>query len=65
MAATIGTDDLDLYASPQPRLLRAISGIDPVASGTHVLLEAHGVQSTQRLAVGDLGGTLWIALWGT
>lgn len=61
MAATIGPDDLDIYESPRPSLLREISGLDPVENGSHVLLEA--VRSTQRLAAGDVGGTLWLALW--
>lgn len=63
MAATIGADDLDITESPRPDVLYAISGIDPVEKGTHVLLEPHGVQSTHRLAGGDPGGTLQLALW--
>jgi hypothetical protein len=61
--ATIGANDVDFFASPLPRLLRAVSGIEPVEKGTHVLLDAHGVRSTQRLAAGDRGGTRWVALW--
>lgn len=63
MAATIGADDLDITTSPRPDVLHAISGIDPVEKGTHVLLEHQGMQSTHRLAAGDPGGTLWLALW--
>lgn len=37
-AATIGADDLDITASPRPDVLRAISGLDPVEKGSHVLL---------------------------
>jgi hypothetical protein len=61
MAATIGPDDIDIYDSPRPALLREISGLEPVRKGSHVLLG--GVQSTQRLALGDVGGSIWIALW--
>ena len=65
MAATIGPGDLDIYESPRPSLLREISGLLPVEKGSHVLLE--GVRSTQRLAVGDVGGdvggAIWLALW--
>jgi hypothetical protein len=63
VATTIGADDVGLFASPQRDLLRAISGIDPVEKGTHVLLEPHGVRSSHRLAAGDVGGALWVALW--
>lgn len=63
VATTIGADDIGLFASPQRELLRAISGIDPVEKGTHVLLEPHGVRSSHRLAAGDVGGALWVALW--
>ena len=63
MAAAIGADDLDITESPRPDLLYAISGIEPVEKDTHVLLEPHGVQSTHRLAAGDPGGTLHLALW--
>lgn len=61
MAATIGPDDLAIYESPRPSLLREISGLPPAEKGSHVLLE--GVRSTQRLAAGDVGGTAWLALW--
>src|SRR5436305_13366287 len=61
MAATIGPDDLDIHERPQPRLLRQISGLRPVEKGTHVWLE--GVRSAQRLALGEVGSTVWLALW--
>jgi hypothetical protein len=63
VAATIGTDDTVLYASPLPDLLRETSGVEPVEGGTHVILESFGVQSTQRLAIGDIGGKVIAALW--
>jgi hypothetical protein len=62
MAAQIGADDVD-FATPRPGLLREISGIEPEPLGVHVLLAGHGVRSTQRLALGDVGGGLVAALW--
>ena len=61
--ATIGTGDIALYESPLPKLLRETSGVEPVDAGTHVILEKHGVQSAQRLAIADLGGSVIAALW--
>lgn len=63
MSATIGTRDIDLYASPLPDLLRETTRIAPVETGTHVLLEDHGVRSMQRLAMADIGGMVVVALW--
>jgi hypothetical protein len=62
MAAQIGADDLDFTATDPP-LLRDVSGIDPEPTGKHVLLGQIGVRSTQRLAIGDRGGTTVAALW--
>jgi hypothetical protein len=62
MAARIGADDLDVSGT-HARLLRQISAIDPVPAETHVMLDAHGVRSTQRLAVVTSGGKLVAALW--
>jgi len=39
MSAMIGPDDLSIYESPQPDLLRQITGLRPVEKGSHVLLE--------------------------
>src|SRR5262245_7485843 len=61
MGATVGPDDLDIYECPRPSLLREISGLNTVEKGSHVLME--GVRLTQRMAVGDVGGTVWLALW--
>lgn len=61
MAATIGPNDLDIYESPRPSLLREITGLPPVVKGTHVMLE--GAHSLQRLAVGEVGGNVWLAMW--
>jgi hypothetical protein len=64
MTARIGADDVAFFESPHPTLLREISGIEPEPSGVHVLLDKHaGVQSTQRLALGDAGGGIVVALW--
>lgn len=63
MTARIGADDSGFFESPRPQLLREISGIQPEPSGVHVLLYDHGVQSTQRLALGDVGGGIVVALW--
>lgn len=64
MTARIGADDTGFFEFPRPRLLREISGIEPEPSGIHVLLDEHaGVRSTQRLALGDVGGGIVVALW--
>jgi hypothetical protein len=64
MAARIGADDLVFFETPRPDLLREVSGIEPEAPGTHVLLDgdAH-VRSTQRLALADFGGGVVVGLW--
>lgn len=64
MSARIGADDVSWFDSPHPDLLREITGIEPEPAGVHVLLDKHlGVQSTQRLAIGDVGGNVIVALW--
>ena len=63
MAATIGPNDVDLYESPLPDLLHRATGIAPVEAGGHVVLDDLGVQSAQRLAIGDVGGNVVVALW--
>lgn len=63
MTATIGPDDIDLYASPRPALLRLIAGVEPEPRGTHVLLEGLGIRSVQRLLVSDAGGSVIVAFW--
>jgi hypothetical protein len=63
MSAQIGADDLIELSTPRANLLRAIAGTAPVEAGTHVLISDHGVKSTQRLAIGDLGGGLVVGLW--
>lgn len=63
MTARIGADDIGFFESPRPKLLREISAIEPEPSGVHVLLDDQGVRSTQRLALGDVGGGIVVALW--
>jgi hypothetical protein len=63
VTATIGSDDIAVYASPLPDLLRETTGIAPVAAGTHVMLDDRGVRSAQRLAIGDIGGNAVVMLW--
>jgi hypothetical protein len=63
VAATIGPDDIGVYDSPLPDLLREVAGAEPVAAGTHVMLDGQGVRSAQRLAIGDVGGQAVAALW--
>jgi hypothetical protein len=61
MPAQIGPPDPELYGDPHPGLLKRLTGITPEERGTHVLLDAHGVASTQRLAL--RGDSLTAALW--
>jgi hypothetical protein len=63
MAATIGPNDVDLYESPLPDLLYRATGIAPVEAGGHVILADLGVQSAQRLGIGDVGGNVVVGLW--
>jgi hypothetical protein len=63
VTARIGPGDISLYESPHPRLLRMITGRDPEAQGTHVLLKPFGIRSTQRLLVSDVGGSALVAFW--
>jgi hypothetical protein len=63
MPAELGPPDHPLYETPRPDLLREISGIAPEPAETHVRLDRYGVRSTQRLALGDVGGSLVAGLW--
>jgi hypothetical protein len=63
MAATIGPNDVNLYESPLPQLLRETSGIQPVNAGTHVMLKGYRVRSIRRLAIGDVGGRVTVSVW--
>src|SRR4051812_6516255 len=64
MAVTIGPgSDTDIYEAPRPELLRRLTGLEPVAAGSHVMLGPRGVRSAQRLAVGVVGQKIAVALW--
>jgi hypothetical protein len=62
VTAQLGANDLD-DITPDPKLLAEVTGIEPEASGMHVLLDAHGVRSIQRIALDDAGGGAVVALW--
>ena len=63
MTATIGATESHLFTTPRPGLLREVSGIEPGAGGLSVFLEEHGVRSTQRLSLADVGGGVVVGLW--
>jgi hypothetical protein len=64
MTARIGADDLNLFETPLPDLLLQISGIEPEPPGVHVRLDTQShVRSTQRLALGDVGGSVVVGFW--
>ena len=63
MSARIGPNDQSLLEHPRPHMLQELSGISPVAKGTHVLLDEHGIRSIQRLALADIGGRIVLGLW--
>jgi hypothetical protein len=63
VTARIGADDIEFFESPRPDLLREITGLEPEPSGVHVLLENQSVRSTQRVALGDVGGDVVVAIW--
>jgi O-acetyl-ADP-ribose deacetylase len=62
MPARIGHDP-PLFKTPDLDLLRRISGITPDPGATYVRLDQHGVRSTQRLALDDIGGSLLAGLF--
>jgi hypothetical protein len=63
VTARIGADDVELFQDPERELLRVISGIRPEPRGVHVLLDSHGIRSTQRLSLSGVGGGLVAGLW--
>jgi len=58
-----GTDDLHLLDSPVPALLEKVTGLKVDRSGKHAMLAAAGIRSTQRLALGDVGGGIVAFTW--
>jgi hypothetical protein len=58
-----GTDDLYLLDSRLPELLREVTGVEPDRSQKHAMLQAAGLRSTQRLALGDVGGGVVAFTW--
>ena len=59
-----GTAEQRLLDTPLPEMLREVTGLEPERSGSHVLLdEGAGVRSTQRLALGDVGGDVVAFTW--
>jgi hypothetical protein len=59
-----GTADLHLLETPLPEFLRDVTGLVPKPGGTHVRLdEGAGIRSTQRLALGDVGGGVVVFTW--
>jgi hypothetical protein len=62
--AHIGPDDLHLFASPLPNVLREITGIEPEPREDHVRLDQHTrVRSTQRLALSAIGSGFIVGFW--
>jgi hypothetical protein len=63
-AAVRGTADLHLLATPLPRLLQEVTGLEPEPSDVHTMIDrGAGVRSTQRLALADLGGGVVAFTW--
>src|SRR5919206_2229342 len=58
-----GTVDLRLLDRPRPDLLHDVTGLEPEASGNHVRLDRIGVRSTQRVALGEVGGGIVAFTW--
>jgi hypothetical protein len=62
--AHIGPDDLGLFDSPQPDLLRAITGLEPEEREDHVRLDKHtGIRSAQRVALSAIGNGIIVGFW--
>lgn len=56
-------DDLHLLETPDSDLLREVTGLDLEPSGHALLDTGAGVRSTQRLALGDVGGSVVVLTW--
>ena len=59
-----GTADLQLLETPVPTLLHEVTGGLPCdRRGSFATLDKTGVRSTQRLAIGDVGGGIAVFTW--
>lgn len=58
-----GLSDLHLLDTPDDGLLREVTGFDLEPSGHALLDEGAGVRSTQRLALGNVGGGIVVFTW--
>ena len=63
MGAQIGPREPDLFDLGRPDLLLEVSGLKAEAEGRHVLLDAAGFRSLQRLALAEVGGGLVVGFW--
>jgi hypothetical protein len=65
LTARIGADDVAVeLESPLRALLRRVCGCEPEPDGLHVLLDKSlGTQSTQRIAISDVGGNVQVSFW--
>jgi hypothetical protein len=62
--AHIGPDDLHLFDSPRPDLLRLITGLEPDAREDHVRLDKQTrIRSTQRVALSAIGTGFIVGFW--
>jgi hypothetical protein len=59
-----GAADFSLLEAPDGQLLREVSGLEAEPAGTHVRLDRGlGIKSTQRLALGWVGGGVAVLTW--
>lgn len=61
--AYIGRDTPDVFVDAVPDLLREVTGLKPEADGLHVLVDAAGVRTTQRLTISAHRGGLVAGMW--
>lgn len=52
-----------MLETPLPELLFEVTGLEARGTADHVLLESAGVRSTQRLALGEVGGGVVAFTW--
>lgn len=59
-----GTADLHLLDTPDPRLLAEVTGgLKTDRRGSFAMLKPARIRSTQRLAIGDVGGGIMVFTW--